>query len=165
MQTPSAGRWINKRPLHATSSAPFRWNAQGLHNRVDVCFLWTWQGAAGRRRNSFVFTWVMNVSARQVPRPPGLDEEDEDTHKRLVGAASLETKQRKAPCKYLGVQTSKGEFEADPAKWPSRNYPGEKTQATVYFNGTMFSARRHHTVGPSMLATCCTTTAQCLANI
>ena len=56
----------------------------------------------------------------------------EDIYKRLVEAASLETKQRKAPCKYLGVQT-KGTFEPDPGKWPSRSYPGRKTHATVYF--------------------------------
>ena len=103
---------------------PFRWDTEGRQSQVEVSFLWTWQGRDGMVRRAFVFPILNNVFERQVPRPPGLDEADEDIYKRLVEAASLETKQRKAPCKYLGVQTSKGKFEPDPGKWPSRSYPG-----------------------------------------
>ena len=111
---------------------PFRWDAQGRQSHVDVCFLWTWRGTDGNGRRAFVFPRLDNVFKRQIPRPPGLDDADEDTYKRLVEAASLETKQRKAPCKYLGI-LSQGKFEADPGKWHSRSYPGSKTYATVYF--------------------------------
>ena len=112
---------------------PFRWEAQGRQSQVEVGFLWSWQGRDGVGRKSFVFSQLHNVFRRQVPRPPGLDEADADLYKRLLESASLETKQRKAPCKYLGVDIGTGKFEADPGKWPSRSYLGKKTHATVYF--------------------------------
>ena len=92
-----------------------------------------WQDRAGINRKSFVFPRLDDAFRRQVPRPPGLDEADEEIYKRLREVASLETKLRKAPCKYLGIQTGKNKYEADPSKWPARSYRGGKTHATVYY--------------------------------
>ena len=77
---------------------PFRWETQGLQSQVEVCFVWTWQGRDAVVRKSFVFPRLHNVFSQGVPRPPLLDEADEDIYKRLAEAASLETRQRKAPC-------------------------------------------------------------------
>ena len=77
---------------------PFRWEGEGRQSQVEVGFLWAWQGRDGVERKGFVFPMLHHVFSRGIPRPPGLDEADGDMYKRLVDAASLETKLRKAPC-------------------------------------------------------------------
>ena len=112
---------------------PFRWETRGRQSHVEVGFLWTWQDRCWTLRKKFVFPRLDNVFKRLIPRPPGLDEADDEIYKRLREVASLETKLRKAPCKYLGVQVGQDKYEADPSKWPSRSYQCGKTHATVFY--------------------------------
>ena len=57
---------------------PFRWETEGWQSQVEVGVLWTWQDRAGTGRKSFVFPQLHNVFKRQVPRPPSLDEADDE---------------------------------------------------------------------------------------
>ena len=100
---------------------------------MEVGFLWTWRDSHGVDRQSFVFPMLHHVFSQGIPRPPGLDEADEDIYKRLLAVATLETELRKTPCQYLGVETSQDKYEADPSKWPARSYPRSKTHALVYY--------------------------------
>ena len=93
--------------LAGFEQSPFRWEAQGWQSQIEVGFLWMWQDRANTGRKSIFFPRLDNVFKRLIPRPPGLDEADEEIYKRLREVASLETKLRKAPCNYLGVQTGK----------------------------------------------------------
>ena len=95
---------------------PFRWETEGWQSHVEVGVLWTWQDRHGTLQKKFIFPRLDHVFQRQVHRPPGLDEADDEIYKRLREVASLETRLRKAPCKYLGVETGKDKYEADPSK-------------------------------------------------
>ena len=75
---------------------PFRWQSQDKHGHIEVGFLWMWQDRANTGRKSIFFPRLDNVFKRLIPRPPGLDEADEEIYKRLREVASLETKLRKA---------------------------------------------------------------------
>ena len=103
--------------------------------QVEVGILWAWRKSDGTKGRCFDFTRLDNVLARDFPRPAALAQSDAGLWTSLADIAALETTNRKAPCKYLGVKINKMKYEPDPAKWPVQSYPISqgKTKAMVYF--------------------------------
>ena len=68
----------------------------------------------------------------QVPCPPGMCQMDSENYRRFLSIADVETREHKAPCLYLGLETAPGQYEPDPSHWPSFAQDN-KTKAKVWY--------------------------------
>ena len=128
-----------RRPFDSTAagagfeSNPFRWKmAEGWLSQADVTFSWAWwEDGAWRRDLAPVSAIHLTAHDRGVPIPDGLKSDDERIFSSLLAATE---NKGKVPCEYLGLDLGNGQFERDPANWPSGSCPrGWKTQAIVTF--------------------------------
>ena len=112
----------------------FHWSSEEHRNsQVKIFFLWEWSKTAGEQARAFVSPTLNNVLKvdRHVPAPTQLCEKETELHRKLDEIADRETKNRKAPCKYLGLEVSAGHWEKNPANWP--DYQQGKTHALVWY--------------------------------
>ena len=57
---------------------------------------------------------------------------DSENYRRFLAIAETETREHKAPCLYLGIETEPGKYEPDPSNWPS-SAQESKTKANVWY--------------------------------
>ena len=57
---------------------------------------------------------------------------DSENYRRFLAIAETETREHKAPCLYLGLETEPGKYEPDPSNWSS-SAQESKTKANVWY--------------------------------
>ena len=116
---------------------PFRWQVEETkRSHAEVAFLWKWTSgldAEEQQKRAIVTPRLNNILVRgQVPSPPGMCQMDSENYRRFLAIAETETREHKAPCVYLGLETEPGKYEPDPSNWPSSVHDS-KTKANVWY--------------------------------
>ena len=112
--------------------SPWRWravNAKASH--IQIAFLWRWTAKDGSRRSVIEHTRLDRVTTK-FPTPSCMKEADVDRYARLLAAAERETKNSKAPCRYLGLRVGDA-FEPDPQLWPPEFQDDRSSHAVVVY--------------------------------
>ena len=115
---------------------PLRWHAGGWDSQTQVAAAWRWRSHGELHQERITSSLNHWPQRRAIPLPRSMQpatETDQEIWEGLLKAAEQAASDGFAPCAYLGLHAGEGQYEPDPAKWPSGPRELPKQRATVFY--------------------------------